>query len=171
MQKLGMVEYRKLMEEVDSMTHQPIDVMALVNKWIEELREHLEAEEKEKQEGERRQTLGKPTKLEPCLLRPQRQLNLLRSPENEHVMSTTSTNLGVEPVPRNQNPQRRPRRKRYRKLLGQRSQSLKLTMLTTNRKIEKRSSPRRNSRVRERKRLDRPRTSRKRLWKMRMMTG
>ena len=56
MQKLGMVEYRKLMEGVDSMTHQPIDVMALVNKWIEELCEHLEAEEKEKPEGERRQT-------------------------------------------------------------------------------------------------------------------
>ena len=38
MQKLGMVEYRKLMEEVDQMTNEPVDVMALVNKWIEEVR-------------------------------------------------------------------------------------------------------------------------------------
>ena len=56
MQKLGMVEYRKLMEEVDQMTNEPLDVMALVNKRIEELRERLEAEEKEKQKRERRQT-------------------------------------------------------------------------------------------------------------------
>ena len=40
-------------------------------------------------------------------------------------------------MPRNQNPQRRPRRKRYGKLQGQRSQSLKLTTLTMNRKTEK----------------------------------
>ena len=59
MQKLGMVEYRKLMEEVDQMTNEPVDVMALVNKRIEELRECLEAEEKEKQERERRQTQSK----------------------------------------------------------------------------------------------------------------
>ena len=59
MQKLGMVEYRKLMEEVDQMTNEPVDVMALVNKWIEELRERFESEEKEKQEKERRQTQSK----------------------------------------------------------------------------------------------------------------
>ena len=59
MQKLGMVEYRKLMEEVDQMTNEPVDVMALVNKRIEELHERLEAEEKEKQERERRQTQSK----------------------------------------------------------------------------------------------------------------
>ena len=59
MQKLGMVEYRKLMEEVDQMTNEPVDVMALVNKQIEELCEHLESEEKEKQEKERRQTQSK----------------------------------------------------------------------------------------------------------------
>ena len=58
-QKLGMVEYRKLMEEVDQMTNEPVDVMALVNKRIEELRECLEAEEKEKQEKEPRQTQSK----------------------------------------------------------------------------------------------------------------
>ena len=57
MQKLGMVEYRKLMEEVDQMTNEPVDVMALVNKRIEELRECLEAEEK--QEREHRQTQSK----------------------------------------------------------------------------------------------------------------
>ena len=59
MQKLGMVEYRKLMEEVDQMTNEPVDVMALVNKRIEELCEHLEVEEKEKQERECRQTQSK----------------------------------------------------------------------------------------------------------------
>ena len=56
MQKLGMVEYRKLMEGIDQKTNQPVDVMAMVNKQIEELRECLDAEEKEKREGERRQT-------------------------------------------------------------------------------------------------------------------
>ena len=62
MQKLGIVEYRKLMEEVDQMTNEPVDVMALVNKRIEELREHLEVEEKEKQEGEHRRTQRKADK-------------------------------------------------------------------------------------------------------------
>ena len=62
MQKLRMVEYRKLMEEVDQMTNEPVDVMALVNKRIEELRERLEAEEKEKQERKRRQTQSKTDK-------------------------------------------------------------------------------------------------------------
>ena len=62
MQKLGIVEYHKLMEEVDQMTNEPVDVMALVNKWIEELREHLEVEEKEKQEGEHRRTQRKADK-------------------------------------------------------------------------------------------------------------
>ena len=59
MQELGMVEYSKLMEEVDQMRGEPVDVIALVNKRIEELRERLEAEEKEKQERERRQTQSK----------------------------------------------------------------------------------------------------------------
>ena len=62
MQKLGVVEYRKLMEEVDQMTNEPVDVMALVNKRIEELHERLEVEEKEKQEGEHRQTRSKTDK-------------------------------------------------------------------------------------------------------------
>ena len=59
MQEIGMVEYRKLMEEVDQMRNEPVEVMVLVNKWIEELRERLEAEEKEKHERERRQTQSK----------------------------------------------------------------------------------------------------------------
>ena len=59
MQELGMVEYRKLMEEVDQMRGEEVDVMALVNKRVEELRERLEVEEKEKQERERRQTQSK----------------------------------------------------------------------------------------------------------------
>ena len=63
MQKLGMVEYRKLMEEVDQMSGEPVDVMALVNKRIEKLRERLKAEEKEKQERECRQTQSKKGKV------------------------------------------------------------------------------------------------------------
>ena len=62
MQELGMVEYRKLMEEVDQMRGEEVDMMALVNKRVEELREHLEAEEKEKQERECRQTQSKMSK-------------------------------------------------------------------------------------------------------------
>ena len=62
MQKLGMVEYCKLMEEVDQMTNEPVDVMALVNKQIEEVCEHLEVEEKEKQERKHRQTQSKTDK-------------------------------------------------------------------------------------------------------------
>ena len=56
MQKLGMIEYRKLMQEIDQMMNQDVDVMAMVNKRIEEVRERLDAEEKEKVEGQRRQT-------------------------------------------------------------------------------------------------------------------
>ena len=56
MQKLGMIEYRKLMQEIDQMMNQDMDVMAMVNKRVEEVRERLDAEEKEKQEGEHRQT-------------------------------------------------------------------------------------------------------------------
>ena len=55
MQKLGMNEYRKLMQEIDQMTDPDVDVMAMVNKRIEEIRERLDAEEKEKVEGQRRQ--------------------------------------------------------------------------------------------------------------------
>ena len=55
MQKLGMNEYRKLMQEIDQMTDQDVDVMAMVNKRIKEIRERLDAEEKEKEEGQRRQ--------------------------------------------------------------------------------------------------------------------
>ena len=55
MQKLGMSEYRKLMQEIDQMTDPDVDVMAMVNKRIKEIRERLYAEEKEKVEGQRRQ--------------------------------------------------------------------------------------------------------------------
>ena len=55
MQKLGMNEYRKLMQEIDQMTDPDVDVMAMVNKRIKEIRERLDAEEKEKEEGQRRQ--------------------------------------------------------------------------------------------------------------------
>ena len=55
MQKLGMNEYRKLMQEIDQMTDPDVDVMAMVNKRIKEIREQLDAEEKEKVEGQRRQ--------------------------------------------------------------------------------------------------------------------
>ena len=62
MQKLGMIEYRKLMQEIDEMTNQDVDVMAMVNKRIEEVREQLDAEEKEKVEGQRRQTRNRTEK-------------------------------------------------------------------------------------------------------------
>ena len=55
MQKLGMNEYRKLMQEIDQMMDPDVDVMAMVNKRIKEIRERLDAEEKEKVEGQRRQ--------------------------------------------------------------------------------------------------------------------
>ena len=55
MQKLGLNEYRKLMQEIDQMTDPDVDVMAMVNKRIKEIRERLDAEEKEKVEGQRRQ--------------------------------------------------------------------------------------------------------------------
>ena len=55
MQKLGMNEYRKLMQEIDQMTDPDVDVMAMVNKRIKEIRERLDAEEKEKVEGQHRQ--------------------------------------------------------------------------------------------------------------------
>ena len=55
MQKLGMNEYRKLMQEIDQMTDPDVDVMAMVNKRIKEIRERLDGEEKEKVEGQRRQ--------------------------------------------------------------------------------------------------------------------
>ena len=63
MQKLGMIEYRKLMQEIDQMTNQDVDVMAMVNKRIEEVRERLDAEEKEKVEGQRRQTRSRTEKV------------------------------------------------------------------------------------------------------------
>ena len=62
MQKLGMIEYRKLMQEIDQMTNQDVDVMAMVNKRIEEVRERLDAEEKEKIEGQCRQTRSRKEK-------------------------------------------------------------------------------------------------------------
>ena len=62
MQKLGMIEYRKLMQEIDQMTNQDVDVMAVVNKRIEEVRERLDAEEKEKVEGQPRQTRSRTEK-------------------------------------------------------------------------------------------------------------
>ena len=62
MQKLGMNEYRKLMQEIDQMTDPDVDVMAMVNKRIKEIRERLDAEEKEKVEGQRRQIRGRTEK-------------------------------------------------------------------------------------------------------------
>ena len=62
MQKLGMIEYRKLMQEIDQMTNQDVDVMAVVNKRIEEVRERIEAEEKEKVEGQPPQTRSRTEK-------------------------------------------------------------------------------------------------------------
>ena len=63
MQKLGMNEYHKLMQEIDQMTDPDVDVMAMVNKRIKEIRERLDAEEKEKVEGQRRQIRSRTEKV------------------------------------------------------------------------------------------------------------
>ena len=174
MQKLGMVEYRKLMEEVDQMTNEPIDVMVLVNKRIEEVHECLEAEEKEKQEGGR-QTQSKTDKAGTSSTtttrtetnqEPRKRTRGVddidksrsqtgakkpkpsKSTEKEEVRKTTGAK---KPKPKTDDidesrsrtgtkkpkPSKSTKKEEVRKLQGQRSQSLKLTTLSMNRKIEK----------------------------------
>ena len=148
MRELGMVEYCKLMEEVDQMRGEEVDVMALVNKRVEELRERLDVEEKEKQERERRQTQSKTGKAGTSSVT-KTTTELIQEPRKRTCGIDDIDESRSRTAQRNQNHQRRPRRKTCEKLQGQRSQSLKLTMLSTNRKIGKRNRLRRNSRVRK----------------------
>ena len=131
MQELGMVEYHNLMEEVDQMRSELVDVMALGNKRIEELRECLEVEEKEKEERERRQTQSKKGKAGTSLA-----TKTTTEPTQEPRKRTRGTDNIDESRSRTGAKKPKPsRRKKCEKLQGQRSQSPKLTTLSTNRKI------------------------------------
>ena len=54
--KLGEDEYRKLLQEIDLMTHMPANIEELINKRMKEIEERLVAEQQEKEHSERRQT-------------------------------------------------------------------------------------------------------------------
>ena len=54
--KLGEEEYKKLLREVDLMTHTPVDINAIINKRMKEIEEQLASERAENEVPERRQT-------------------------------------------------------------------------------------------------------------------
>ena len=54
--KLGEDEYRKLLQEIDLMTHTPVNIEELINKRMKEIEQRLAAEQQEKEASERRQT-------------------------------------------------------------------------------------------------------------------
>ena len=54
--KLGEVEYKRLLQEVDLMTKEKVDIDKIINKRLKEIEERLQAEEKEKENQDRRQT-------------------------------------------------------------------------------------------------------------------
>ena len=54
--KLGEDEYRKLLQEIDLMTHTPANIEELINKRMKEIEQRLAAEQQEKEGSERRQT-------------------------------------------------------------------------------------------------------------------
>ena len=54
--KLGEVEYKRLLQEVDLMTHERVDIDKIIGKRLKEIEERFQAEEKEKGNQERRQT-------------------------------------------------------------------------------------------------------------------
>ena len=54
--KLGEDEYRKLLQEIDLMTHTPVNMEELINKGMKEIEQRLAAEQQEKETSERRQT-------------------------------------------------------------------------------------------------------------------
>ena len=54
--KLGEDEYRKLLQEIDLMTHTPANIQELINKRMKEIEKRLAAEQQEKEASERRQT-------------------------------------------------------------------------------------------------------------------
>ena len=54
--KLGEDEYRKLLQEIDLMTHMPVNIEELINKRMKEIEQRLVAEQQEKEASERQQT-------------------------------------------------------------------------------------------------------------------
>ena len=54
--KLGEDEYRKLLQEIDLMTHTPANIEELINKRMKEIEKCRAAEQQEKEASERRQT-------------------------------------------------------------------------------------------------------------------
>ena len=54
--KLGEDEYRKLLQEIDLMTHTPANIEELINKRMKEIEKRVAAEQQEKEATERRQT-------------------------------------------------------------------------------------------------------------------
>ena len=54
--KLGEVEYKRLLQEVDLMTHERVDIYKIIDKRLKEIEERFQVEEKEKENQERRQT-------------------------------------------------------------------------------------------------------------------
>ena len=54
--KLGEDEYRKLLQEIDLMTHMSVNMEELINKWMKEIEQRLAVEQQEKETLERRQT-------------------------------------------------------------------------------------------------------------------
>ena len=54
--KLGEEEYKKLLREVDLMTHTPVDINEIINKRMKEIEERLASERAENEAPERRQT-------------------------------------------------------------------------------------------------------------------
>ena len=54
--KLGEDKYRKLLQEIDLMTHMPANIEELINKRMKEIDKRQAAEQQEKEASERRQT-------------------------------------------------------------------------------------------------------------------
>ena len=54
--KLGDREYKKLLQEVDLMTHTSVDINKLIDKRVNEIQERMEAERKEEEAAQRRVT-------------------------------------------------------------------------------------------------------------------
>ena len=54
--KLGEVEYKCLLQEVDLMTHERVNIYKIIDKRLKGIEERFQAEEKEKENQERRQT-------------------------------------------------------------------------------------------------------------------
>ena len=57
--KLGEDEYRKLLQEIDLMTHTPANIEELINKQMKEIEKRVVAGQQEKEATERRQTRSK----------------------------------------------------------------------------------------------------------------